>query len=117
MVKVLLRFITGQAAFTGDLKQFYNACKLNCDQWNLQRFLWVDDLDPEGEIIEAIMTTLIYGVTSVSAQTEFAMEELADLVQDENPALALLLLLSRYVDDLLESKVSRAPLPQAHQAG
>ena len=107
MVKVLLRFVTGKAAFTGDLRQFYNACKLNCDQWNLQRFLWVENLDPKGEILEAIITTLIYGVTSVSAQSEFAMGELAALVKEENPELAQLLLLSRYVDDLQESKTSQ----------
>ena len=47
LVKVLLRFITGKAAFTGDLAQFYNACKLDPDKWNLQRFLWLENLDPD----------------------------------------------------------------------
>ena len=104
MVKVLLRFVVGQAGVTGDLKQFYNSCKLMREQWNLQRFLWVNNLEPDGEILEAVMTTLIYGVTSVSAQSEFAMTELGGLVKNENPELAKLLLLSRYVDDLQESK-------------
>ena len=106
MIKVLLRFIAGRCALTGDLKQFYNACKLNSNQWNLQRFLWVKNLDPTGEILEAVMTTLIYGVTSVSAQTEYAMSELAAVIKDDNPELALLLILSRYVDDLQDSKPS-----------
>ena len=52
------------------------------------------------------MTTLIYGVASVSAQTEFAMLELADLIEESNPDLALFLRKSRYVDDLQESKTS-----------
>lgn len=106
MIKVLLRFIVGRAAFTGDLKQFYNSCKLDSSQWNLQRFLWVKDLDPKGEILEAVITTLIYGVSSVSAQTEFAMAELASYIQHDNPELALFLVLSRYVDDLQDSKSS-----------
>ena len=104
LVKVLLRFITGKVALAGDLQQFYNACKLNPDMWNLQRFLWMETLDPEGEVLEAVMTTLIYGVKCVSAQSEFALSELAELVKEEFPELALFLVVSRYVDDLLDSK-------------
>ena len=107
LIKVLLRFIVGRAALTGDLRQFYNACKLNSDQWNLQRFLWVENLEPDGKILEAVMTTLIYGVASVSAQTEFAMLELANRIEHTHPELAVLLRKSRYVDDIQESKVSQ----------
>ena len=104
LVKVLLRFVIGRFALTGDLQQFYNACKLTSEQWNLQRFLWIEDLDPNGQILEAVITTLIYGVKSVSAQTEFALSELAEHIRNENPKLALFLVLSRYVDDLMDSK-------------
>ena len=104
LVKVLMRFIIGKFAFTGDLTQFYNACKLGSEQWNLQRFLWVADLDPDGKVLEAVITTLIYGVRSVSAQSELALAELAKLVKEDNPVLAMFLTLSRYVDDLQESK-------------
>ena len=106
MVKVLLRFIIGRSATAGDLSQFYNSCKLNTDQWNLQRFLWLDNLDPEGEVLEGVITTLMYGVNSVSAQSEYAMTELAAYIKEEDPELAMFLLLSRYVDDLLDSKSS-----------
>ena len=47
-----------------DLAQFYNSFKLGANQWNLQRFLWLDDLDPDGELIEGVILTLIYGVKS-----------------------------------------------------
>ena len=106
LVKVLTRFLVGREAFTGDLTQFYNACKLGSDQWNLQRFLWVEDLNPDGEVLEAVITTLIYGVRSVSAQSEFALGELAKLVKDKSPVLARLLVMSRYVDDIQESKAT-----------
>ena len=36
LVNLLLRFLVGQHALTGDLTQFYNACKLAAHQWNLQ---------------------------------------------------------------------------------
>ena len=104
LVKVLLRFVVGKFALTGDLKQFYNACKLDTDMWNLQRFLWLDNLDPDGEVLEAVITTLIYGVKCVSAQSEYALEELASHVQETFPELAMFLVHSRYVDDLQDSK-------------
>ena len=106
LVKVLIRFCIGKFALTGDLKQFYNACKLGADQWNLQRFLWIDDLDPEGKVLEAVITTLIYGVRSVAAQSELALSDLAQLIKKENPQLAVFLILSRYVDDLQDSKAT-----------
>ena len=101
---MLLRFTVRRFAVTVDLQQFYNSCKLNSDQWNLQRFLWVKDLDPEGQVLEAVVTTLMYGVKSVSCQTEHAVELLAQHVGDENPELSLFLVLSRYVDDLQDSR-------------
>ena len=104
LIKVLLRFVTGAYAIAGDLKQFYNAFKLDKDQWNLQRILWIEDLNPNGKVLEAVIKTLIYGVKSVSAQTEFALEKLSEMVQDSNPDLARFLALSRYVDDLQDSK-------------
>ena len=106
LVKVLIRFCIGKFALTGDLKQFYNACKLWAEQWNLQRFLWIDDLDPEGKVLEAVITTLIYGVRSVAAQSELALSDLAQLIKKENPQLAVFLILSRYVDDLQDSKAT-----------
>ena len=104
LTKVLLRFVTGAYAIAGDLRQFYNAFKLEKGQWNLQRILWIEDLNPDGEVLEAVIKTLIYGVKSVSAQTEFALEKMSEMVKDSNPDLALFLALSRYVDDLQDSK-------------
>ena len=99
-----MRFLIGKHALAGDLTQFYNSCKLTPEQWNLQRFLWLENLDPSGEVLDCVITTLMYGVNSVSAQSEYAMTELAGFVKQEDPELALFLLLSRYVDDLLDSK-------------
>ena len=104
LVKVLLRFTVGKFGLTGDLEKFYNACKLDPNMWNLQRFLWIKDLDPNGQVLEAIITTLIYGVKCVSAQSEFALTELADHIKEQFPDLALFLVHSRYVDDLQDSK-------------
>ena len=104
LVKVLLRFTVGRFAMTGDLQMFYNSCKLDPDMWNLQRFLWLENLDPQGKVLEAVFTTLIYGVKCVSAQSEFALAELSDHIKDEFPELASFLVHSRYVDDVQDSK-------------
>ena len=78
LINMLLGFKVGLHAITGDLTQFYNSCKLKPNQWNLQRFLFREDLHPDSKILEFIITTLIYGVKCVSAQTEHAMALLAD---------------------------------------
>ena len=76
-MRLALRFTIGLFAMTGDLSQFYYCCELIKEQWNLQRFLWREDLDPEGEVMEGVIGALIYGVKCVSPQTEYAMEEIA----------------------------------------
>ena len=51
--------------------------------------------------------TLIYGVKSVSAQSEYAIKLLADLVREEFPQVSTLLEDGRYVDDQGESKSTK----------
>ena len=106
LVNLLLRFTVGQFGFTGDLSQFYNSCKLVPQQWNSQRFLFKENLDPNSPVIEYILTTLIYGVKCVSAQTEHAMFLLAQHIKEDYPDLANFLIKSRYCDDMADSKSS-----------
>ena len=103
LLRMLLRFEVGRVAVVGDLKGFYTSFDLATDQWNLQRVLYRLNLDPEGETLEVIIRTLIFGVRSVSAQTEAAVVKLANHVRGNNPRLADFLLNGRYVDDLADS--------------
>ena len=107
LVKMLLRFIIGIFAFCGDLQQFYNQCKLQTQFWNLQKFLWKDNIDPNAEVIEMVMKTLIYGVKSVSAQSEEAKLQFAEAVKTEYPDVYNLLMWATYVDDIGESKATK----------
>ena len=104
LLRLVLKWQVGQFAMSGDLAQFYNCLKLLSQQWNLQKFLWSKDLDPDGEIFEGVITTLIYGVKSVAGQSECSLEQLADIVEEIDPELAELLRLCRYVDDIGDSK-------------
>ena len=88
---------------TGDLSQFYYSHRLKPGQWNLQRFLWRDDLDPNNPILEGVIGALIYGVMCVSAQTETAMGDIADKIEKIYPELAVFIRRCRYVDDFAKS--------------
>ena len=99
LVKMLIRFQVGRVAVQGDLKQFYASIKLVADQWNLQRVLFKENLDPGAEVQEAIIKTLIWGIKSVSAQSECSVIKLANNVRDSYPLLADFLINGRFVDD------------------
>ena len=107
LVKMILRFRAGRFGLTCDLQQFYNSCKLVPTQWNLQRFLYRKDMDINNPVLEGCIMTLIYGVKSVSAQSEYAIKLLADLVREEFPKVSTLLEDGRYVDDQGESKSTK----------
>ena len=108
LLRMILRWLVGLFAMSGDLAQFYNACKLMAKQWNLQRFVWHEDLNPNNPVLEGVITTLIYGVKSVSKQSEDAVEQLAETVKDDDPELAFFLRCCRYVDDMGESKSEKS---------
>ena len=74
LLKMLLRFCVGRYAFCGDLQQFYNSCKLEPEFWNLQRFLWKPDLDPDGEVIEMVMKISHINLIIVPIKSEFRQE-------------------------------------------
>ena len=62
LVRLVLKFVMGRYALTGDLSQFYNCLRLREEFWNLQRFLWRENLELKEEVLEAIIVTLMYGV-------------------------------------------------------
>ena len=106
LFKVVLRFFIGPVALAGDLTKMYNQFKLLPEQWNLQRILLKDDLNPDSPVRHAVVNTLIYGVKSVAGQTEHALEDIGNHVENEKPLAAKLLKHGRYVDNLLDSTIS-----------
>ena len=107
LLKLILGFTVGCVAITGDLEQFYNSFKLVPNQWNLQRFLFKENLDPESPVKEGVIKTLIYGVASVSAQSECGKKKLGNLVAEEKPQVKKLIDDRMYVDDAADSKVTK----------
>ena len=107
ILNLFLNFRVGKFALSGDLTQFYNSCKLLPQQWNLQRFLFQDNLDPSAPVRHGIIKTLIYGVASVSAQSENAMKKLGAIIEQEKPVVKKLIEKKRYVDDIADSKATK----------
>ena len=100
LLKMIMRFQAGPVAVQGDLKQFYASIKLVVDQWNLQRVLFRKDLDMENEPLEGVIKTLIWGVKSVSGQSEASIIQLAEFIKSEKPKLYDFLINCRFCDDL-----------------
>jgi hypothetical protein len=73
LARLVLKFVMGSHAVTDNLSQFYNSLNLREDFFNLQRFLWRMNLGDMEETLQAVIVTLMYGVKSVSAQSEEAM--------------------------------------------
>ena len=88
-----------------DLSKFYPSLKLREEDWNLQ-FLWmIPSLKIGDEPKLYVVTSLIFGVASVAAQSEAAMTKIAERYPDLKEVLE-----ARYVDDLATSvkKVKQA---------
>ena len=107
LLKLVLGFRVGKFAVIGDLKQFYNSFKLQPCHWNLQRFLYKQDLDPDSPVQDGVIKTLIYGVGSVSAQSENGMKKLGNIVKEEKPHVKNLIDNRMYVDDAGDSKFTK----------
>ena len=103
LLKVVLKFVLLECAVAADLTKMYNMFNLLAKYWNLQRIVMKENLDPDGEVIEGVITTLIYGVASVSCQTEEALVEIAAKCEKDEPEVASCLNKGRYVDNLLDS--------------
>ena len=104
LIRMMIRFMTGRHACQGDLRSFYASIQLVKEQWNLQRILLRENMDPDGELLECVIICLIWGVKCVSALCEGAVMKIAEAIKDKNPELASFLMNDRFVDDIGSSK-------------
>ena len=65
-------------------------------------------MNPNSEVLIAVITTLIYGVRPVGNQCEEGIKLLAMEVCEKLPLVAKLLLVKRYVDNLGDSLENEA---------
>ena len=106
LLHMTLGWISGPQAVSGDISQFYNTVQLHPDHYPYQRFVFREGLDPDSKLLEGIIMSLIYGVASVSDQTEELVNLIADRIQSSYPVVAEFLRKHRYVDDLAKAVTS-----------
>lgn len=108
LLHIVLRWVAGPVALAGDISQFYNCVELHPDHLPFQRFVFKEGMDPKKQAMEGVIRTLIYGVRSVSAQSEEIIQLIADKVKEDYPHVAEFLIKSRYVDDLSNGLMNTA---------
>ena len=104
---LLVNFRAGKHAFLFDIRMAYNQLKLHPKSLTWHRYLWIPDLNPENEIEERVMLTIIYGVISSGGQTAEGMHRIAEYGRDHFPehnAGADVLQDLLYVDDGSDSQ-------------
>ena len=102
-LEALLRFVLLNHAVAADITKMYNMFNLVSKYWNLQRVVMKEDLDPNRDVMDGVITTLIYGVSSVSCQSEEAMGMMGSNCRQKDPEAADCMDKSRYVDNVLRS--------------
>ena len=107
LLTLALDWMMGPFAFAGDISQFYPSIRLKPEYWKYQRILLRENLDQDGQILEAVLTKLAFGVQSVSAQSEEAVRRIGNELWDFSPDVAFLLISRRYVDDVGRSMMSK----------
>ena len=106
---LLTNFRAGKHAFLFDIRMAYNQLKLRPKSLTWHRYLWIPDLNPENEVEERVMLTIIYGVISSGGQTAEGMHRIADYGRKhfpEHTAGADVLENLLYVDDGSDSQDS-----------
>ena len=106
LVGMLLGWMMGKVGLVGDISQFYPAVHLHEDDWKYQKIVMRENMDPKGNLINGVICKLIFGVRPVGSQTEEVIRKLAEELKDEDPVangeVIKLLLLYRYVDDMMK---------------
>ena len=93
----------GPVALAGDISQFYPSVLLRREHWRYQRILIREGLEVEGDLLEAVIVKLIFGVCSCGGQCEEVVKCLVEAFPEMDSRVKNMLLKHRYVDDFLKS--------------
>jgi hypothetical protein len=77
LLGVLLRFRKYPTAFMADIEQMFYSILVKEDHRDFLRFLWYENNDPEGKIMEYRMKVHIFGNTSSPAVATFGLRKTA----------------------------------------
>ena len=64
---------------SGDLSSFYCRFSLDASHWGLQKFFWVDDLNPAGPTTTYFVRTIIFGIKSSGLICHYGLTKLIEV--------------------------------------
>ena len=79
LLRNLLRFRTGQVAFTSDIEQTFHSVVVREDHRDFLQFFWYKDNNPDNEVIEYRMTVHVFGNTSSPAVATYGLMKTATI--------------------------------------
>ena len=104
LVGILCRFRNKDIAFTCDIEAMYHQVLVNEEHRNLLRFLWFDNHDLEGDIVQYRMVVHLFGAKSSPSVANFALKAAADKFEDVSSREAAEFIKNDfYVDDGIKS--------------
>ncbi|XP_068238508.1 uncharacterized protein [Palaemon carinicauda] len=101
---ILCRFRNHSVAITCDVEAMYHQVLVNEEHRNLLRFLWFDNHDLDGDIVQYRMTVHLFGARSSPSVANYALKAAADRFKDKTTEKAAEFIKEHfYVDDGLKS--------------
>ncbi|XP_068221310.1 uncharacterized protein [Palaemon carinicauda] len=101
---ILCRFRNHSVAFTCDVEAMYHQVLVNEEHRNLLRFLWFDNHDLDGDIVQYRMTVHLFGARSSPSVANYDLKAAADRFKDKTTEKAAEFIKEDfYVDDGLKS--------------
>ena len=97
LVRSVQRLLSRPCVIVGDISIFYCSFHLDPAQFHIQRYLWQEDLDPEGELTEYFIKRLFFGLAPVGRLTSVGLEKIGELY----PEIQSQCNEDFYVDDLV----------------
>ena len=83
LLGVLMRFRKHSTGFMADIEQMFYSFVVREDHRDFLRFLWYENNDPNGAIVEYRMTVHIFGNTSSPAIATFGLRKTAEVGETE----------------------------------
>ena len=106
ILHLLVRFASDKSAFCADVSMAYNSVKLMKEFYCFQKYLWKANLQPEDEVVDMVVATLIYGVKHAGNATTSGFEKTADYgleVMPEAAEGAMVIKENMYMDDSMKA--------------
>ena len=101
---VLLRFRSEEVAFMGDIEAVFYQVQVRDDQRGFLRYLWCENDNLVGELVDSEMCVHVFGSTSSPGCCNYAHRKTAvDNPSDFKVGVAETLMKNFYVDNLLKS--------------